>query len=73
MTGFPLEPSKTVTFSRSITNSSVNKALSHLSRKRLTSYNPGADASANSWSLCVSESNTNTLSNWSIVSCFGNR
>ena len=48
MTGFPLEASKTVTFSFSIIISSEAKSLSHLSRKRFTLYNPAAYASANS-------------------------
>ena len=48
MTQFPLEASKTVTFFLSNINSSGVKSLSHLSFKRLTSYNPAAYASANS-------------------------
>ena len=49
MTGFPsLEASKIVTFFLSIANSSEVKSLSHLTCKRLTSYNPAAYALANS-------------------------
>ena len=48
MTQFPIDVSKTVTFPLSIINSSVDKSLSHLSRKRLTLYSPAAYASANS-------------------------
>ena len=62
---------KTVTFYFSNTISSGVKSLSHITRKRFTSYSPAAYASANSWSLSVSKSITNTFSSWSIVSCFG--
>ena len=48
MTGFPLEASKTVTFSFSIIISLGVKYLFHLFRKPFTSYNPAAYASTNS-------------------------
>ena len=48
MTQFQLEAPKTETFSFSIANSLLVKSLSHLSRKRFTSYNPAAYGSANS-------------------------
>ena len=63
MTGFPLDPSKAVKFSFSITISSGVKSLFQRPRKRFSIYNPAAYALANSCSLFVSKSKTRTFSN----------